>query len=77
MINLETNFDEVAQIIGIAEVNNCEIYNPDGLTGIRGLFPITSLMSHRQVLIEDYSKIVVNQSESNKSFRGTASYTWN
>ena len=46
-VNLETNFDEVAQIIGIAEVNNCEIYNPDGLTGIRGLFPITSLMSHR------------------------------
>ena len=45
--NLETSFDEVAKVIGIAEVNNCEIYNPDGLTGIRGLFPITSLMSHR------------------------------
>ena len=42
-----TTLDEVAQIVGITEVNNCEIYNPDGLTGIRGLFPVTSLMSHK------------------------------
>ena len=42
-----STLDEVAQIVGITEVNNCEIYNPDGLTGIRGLFPVTSLMSHK------------------------------
>ena len=45
--NLKTDFDEVAKIVGITEVNNCEIYNPDGLTGIRGVFPVTSLMSHK------------------------------
>ena len=43
----ETTFEEVAHIVGITEVNNCEIYNSDGLTGIRGLFPVTSLMSHK------------------------------
>ena len=43
----ETTFEEVAQTVGITEVNNCEIYNSDGLTGLRGLFPVTSLMSHK------------------------------
>ena len=43
----QTSFEEVARIVGITEVNNCEIFNQDGLSGIRGLFPITSLMSHR------------------------------
>ena len=43
----QTSFEEVAKIVGITEVNNCEIFNQDGLSGIRGLFPITSLMSHR------------------------------
>ena len=42
-----TSFDEVARVVGITEVNNCEIINLDGLTGVRGLFPITSLMSHK------------------------------
>ena len=46
----ETTFEEVAHIVGITEVNNCEIYNSDGLTGIRGLFTVTSLMSHKYLL---------------------------
>lgn len=29
------------------EINNYEIYNEDGVTGTRGLFSITSLMSHK------------------------------
>merc|ERR1711971_907298 len=38
-VNLEqTSFEEVAKIVGITEVNNCEIFNQDGLSGIRGLF---------------------------------------
>ena len=46
----DTSLEEIAQIVGITEVNNCEIYNPDGLTGIRGLFPVTSLMSHKYTI---------------------------
>ena len=34
-VNLEqTSFEEVAKIVGITEVNNCEIFNQDGLSGI-------------------------------------------
>ena len=47
--NFDTNFEEVSRVVGITEVNNCEIYNSDGITGIRGVFPITSLMSHKYV----------------------------
>jgi len=32
--------------VGIIEVNNYEIYNPEKDSGNRGLFPITSIMSH-------------------------------
>ena len=43
----ETDFEEVARMVGIMEINNYEIYNEDGVTGVRGLFSITSLMSHK------------------------------
>ena len=43
----ETDFKEVARMVGIMEINNYEIYNEDGVTGVRGLFSITSLMSHK------------------------------
>ena len=36
-------------MVGIVEINNYEIYNEDGITGFRGLFPLTSLMSHKYV----------------------------
>ena len=45
--NYDTNFTEVAKVVGIVEINNYEIYNEDGITGFRGLFPLTSLMSHK------------------------------
>ena len=58
-VNLEqTSFEEVAKIVGITEVNNCEIFNQDGLSGIRGLFPITSLMSHRYLVV--YYTLIYN-----------------
>ena len=36
---------EIERVTGAAEVNNYEIYNP-GDYGHRGLFPVTSLLSH-------------------------------
>merc|ERR1719483_367214 len=65
-VNLEqTSFDEVAKIVGITEVNNCEIFNQDGLSGIRGLFPITSLMSHSCV---PNCRVVQLQAKPNQSY---------
>jgi len=65
-VNLEqTSFEEVAKIVGITEVNNCEIFNQDGLSGIRGLFPITSLMSHSCV---PNCRVVQLQAKPNQSY---------
>merc|ERR1719483_107549 len=61
----QTSFDEVAKIVGITEVNNCEIFNQDGLSGIRGLFPITSLMSHSCV---PNCRVVQLQAKPNQSY---------
>ncbi len=43
----EVDLPEIAKMTGIAEVNNHEIYNPTGSSGYRGVFPLTSLMSHK------------------------------
>ena len=37
---------EAARAVGIVEINNYEIKNPDRLTGFRAVFPVTSVMSH-------------------------------
>ena len=46
-LHYDTNFAEVAQAVGVIEVNTYEIYNEDGHTGMQGLLPLTSLMSHK------------------------------
>jgi hypothetical protein len=51
-VKTDVTFSEVAKMVGIAEVNNYEIFNGgDGLSGFRGLYPITSLMSHKYFII--------------------------
>ena len=42
----EFTAEDVQRAFGVAEVNNYELANKSGNCGIRGLLPLTSLLSH-------------------------------
>ena len=42
----EFTSEDVERAFGIAEVNNYELANKSGNCGVRGLLPLTSLLSH-------------------------------